>query len=240
MGEIKKINRATGEVVGKFKVEFDEKKLLGEPYICVYEANKPRNPEGTTLVEYPLAGNLKAYVRFKLNQETEDAIREADTDYERTEGTCGSIVATKELLEHFELNESEIISRATANMVICGAEVVTMAEMLRRLSGVALMPDSCPVYVVRLKDELTPAHGAGILAINKLLDIVRERISDDFYILPSSIHEIICVSKSFSGPSVDDLREMVGIVNTQELSPEDKLSDDVFLYDENGLHIALA
>lgn len=234
---IEKRNRETGEVMGVFEnVDIDVNKILGEPYICVYEANKPRVArKDDELVEISLAGNLKAYIRFTVSQEMQDTLKDIDG----VVNMRGSIVATKRILENFKLKQDDVIARALVNMQEWGVEVVPLREMIARMTGHACLPN-IPVYVVRANEEIVPDHGAGVLGLNCLLDRVRAQIGDDFYIIPCSIHELICISKSFNGPKIDEMREMVGVVNATEVRDEDKLSDDVFFYDENGLHVALA
>ena len=67
----------------------------------------------------------------------------------------------------------------------------------------------------------------------KYPDFIKEasdKLHDNFYILPSSIHEVILVPES-SAPPLKDLQEMVKEINATEVSPEDKLSDSVYRYD---------
>ncbi len=52
--------------------------------------------------------------------------------------------------------------------------------------------------------------------------------NNDMYILPSSIHECICIPKV--SRDIRDVKQMVHEVNTTQLSKEDFLSDEVFEY----------
>ena len=47
------------------------------------------------------------------------------------------------------------------------------------------------------------------------------------YVLPSSIHEFIAVSASYM--PIDDMREMVRTINENEVDPEDRLTDEVYV-----------
>jgi len=82
-------------------------------------------------------------------------------------------------------------------------------------------------------------YGAvGILDNNKLSEFARE-IDDDFYILPSSVHELILVPKDNSC-SKEELESMVCQVNETEVSPEDILSNNVYLFRRNTGKVCMA
>jgi hypothetical protein len=62
---------------------------------------------------------------------------------------------------------------------------------------------------------------------------MRQRISEivggDYYVLPSSIHEILIVPDNGDYSSTQ-LMQMVMAVNKNELMPQNKLADKVLLY----------
>ena len=63
-----------------------------------------------------------------------------------------------------------------------------------------------------------------------------EQKTGDFYILPSSIHEVLAVPKE--GADLEAMRRMVYEINRSEVAPEERLSDNVFEIGERGLIIA--
>ena len=83
-----------------------------------------------------------------------------------------------------------------------------------------------PMTVLTIKD-LT--NGAGVIFCNAVLQKIYAKIGK-FYILPSSIHEVIIVPIS-CGMDRNELEEMVKVVNRDEVAPADRLSDRVYLYD---------
>lgn len=94
--------------------------------------------------------------------------------------------------------------------------VTTMHDLLAEL-GLDI-PDVIPIAVVL---------GPWGIFHKEIRDAVRFITKGDFYILPSSIHELICVSKDdVSDPEC--LKEMVKDVNEAEVKEEDQLSDYVF------------
>lgn len=82
------------------------------------------------------------------------------------------------------------------------------------------------VYVLTNESN---SYGAAVLT---RMDVLRDLYSKigSFYILPSSRHEVLAISTEWD-ISIDDLKEMVKIVNSTEVRPEDWLSDQVFEFD---------
>ena len=65
---------------------------------------------------------------------------------------------------------------------------------------------------------------------------VRGMIRGDFYILPSSIHEVILVPESF-GLEPERMQEMVKEINQTGVAPEEVLSDSVYYFDGEEIRI---
>lgn len=95
--------------------------------------------------------------------------------------------------------------------------------------------EDSPLYVLTTESGL---DGASLIANRNILKQVHEELGEDFYILPSSIHEVILVGKSDVDNDIDSLREMVRNVNEREVPIEDRLSDQV--YEFNGHSLTLA
>ena len=83
------------------------------------------------------------------------------------------------------------------------------------------------MYVATVPDKNS---GAGVLAYQDFMDQAAEKLGGDFYILPSSIHEILLVPDN-GDKAADDLRDMVREVNATQVRPEEKLTDNVYHYD---------
>ena len=70
------------------------------------------------------------------------------------------------------------------------------------------------------------------------LEIVAERMNGDFYILPSSIHELLAVPVSNTG--LEQLREMVKEVNDNVVAPEEILGYEVYRYNRETGEVEVA
>ena len=90
------------------------------------------------------------------------------------------------------------------------------------------------MYVLSNKER---DHGAGALLNQKALDIIAENLGD-FYVLPSSIHEVIVIAKeSHEHIPRNELDEMVREINHTQVAMEERLANESFLY--NSLNKSL-
>ena len=160
------------------------------------------------------------------------------------DGDKGSYIVKKEHLENWALTKDEVIDQAISNTNSIQASFKGMAEMLRETMGVEiddemiaeLFPsDDEKMYVLTNPDKV---YGASMLLNKELLANINERVGD-YYIIPSSIHEVIIVPES-AGVDLESLEQMVHDVNRSEVAPEDVLSDRVLRFNAktNRLEIA--
>ena len=114
-------------------------------------------------------------------------------------------------------------------------EIKPMADLLAEMMGDELAPEDLsgiPMYVLTNKNRI---YGATGMLNGKAIQQCSELLGDRFYILPSSVHELILI------PDAGDpacLTEMVREINRTVLTPNDFLSDMVYVYD-NG-HVGIA
>lgn len=86
--------------------------------------------------------------------------------------------------------------------------------------------DGDPMLALTTTEQL---NGAGVIFCDRVLQKIHEKMGD-YYILPSSIHEVLIVPAT-CGLDRDKLKEMVCTVNRDQVAPEDQLSDEVYFYD---------
>lgn len=84
-----------------------------------------------------------------------------------------------------------------------------------------------PMYVLTNQSKM---DGAGVLAQDGVLEKIGELIGSNFYVLPSSIHEVLIVPDN-GNMQTKELEDMVKEVNATQVPPEDLLSDKVQYYD---------
>ena len=163
---------------------------------------------------------------------------------ENTESGRASILVTNEMLDKYgiaaeqlhndamkiapEIRPAEIKSFSETMTDILGSENVNEAEIN------SVMED--PFYIASVPDKMM---GASVLAYQDFMDQAAERLGGDFYILPSSIHEILLI-KDNGLTDRNMLEKMVRDVNSSVLDPEDKLTDSVYHYDSKDKIFELA
>ena len=81
-------------------------------------------------------------------------------------------------------------------------------------------------------------YGAAAVLDDKIMKSVVKRVGEKFYVLPSSVHELLVVPSNI-GMDVGQLKEMVTSINASEVALEEQLSDNVYRYStEKGLQVA--
>lgn len=93
-----------------------------------------------------------------------------------------------------------------------------------------------PMYIASNEHKLL---GASVVLYEGLLKAFAERIDGDFYILPSSTHEVLFVP-AFEEMDADYLRQMVHEVNATEVSEQEFLSNNVYFYSFNDDRMVIA
>lgn len=110
-------------------------------------------------------------------------------------------------------------------------EVISMREMIAKIKGVDIdsLPTEPAQAIVRNKEGMFGAINIyNEDCIKQVQEILRTK---NFYVLPSSIHEVICVPTE--GIEVNDLLKMVTEINQTNVKPEERLGDFVLYYDED-------
>ena len=81
--------------------------------------------------------------------------------------------------------------------------------------------------------------GAASLLHENILADIEKCLQEDFYILPSSVHEVLIVPKSISH-DVGALKEMVRDINETHVLPEEVLSNEIYEYNKEEKSFKLA
>lgn len=86
-----------------------------------------------------------------------------------------------------------------------------------------------PIYVVSNESGY---YGAAAILCPEAKERLQELLGD-FYVLPSSKHEVLAVPKEIG--EIDYLKHMVSSINQAEVAPKDILSNEVYTLKEAGL-----
>ena len=96
-------------------------------------------------------------------------------------------------------------------------------EMIDELLG---SDDAAPLYVLSNTNGL---YGASCMIYRDVLKDFADRVQADLILLPSSVHEVL-LTPNLEDSSYEDLSSMVTSINRQEVSPEEQLSNQVYLF----------
>lgn len=179
--------------------------------ICCRLINADRNRELLQTLPYRLYQDLAIiyYIPMSTRQEN-DAI----------------ITIRNDLMNYWQTDEATLYARAKENTPqLFEACIQPINDLIHGLSYDEPLAD-ISMYVVRNNSS---SGGAAVILYE---DVLREFADtyDDFYILPSSIYEVIFVPVYAVDPEKEDLGGMVREVNSTAVSPEDQLSDHVYYY----------
>lgn len=140
-----------------------------------------------------------------------------------------SILITSSLLEGYGVTPEQLHDDALKYApLLHPASFRRLRDILLERSGAEIPEEegAPDIFVATVENGYS---GAAVLLYPGFLDYAAGRLKDRFYILPSSIHELLFIEDK------DDIRpeflkEMVHSINEAHVAPEDRLSDCVYHY----------
>ena len=158
--------------------------------------------------------------------------------YVRSTYGDGSFRVTNEQMELLGINREELLGVARQNMHREGYTVQPLGQVLGGMLG---GPSEAPhmtmgtemVVITNEKGQF----GAAAIAMPEVLEEARRMTgSEEIYILPSSIHELIAIRGDTGSPEA--LHEMITDINASVVSAHEILSDEPYKYDGKQLMMA--
>ncbi|MDD6616767.1 MAG: DUF5688 family protein [Lachnospiraceae bacterium] len=152
----------------------------------------------------------------------------------------GAILVQNPHLDMWGITQSELHDQALKNTVrLLPCEFISMQDLLCQLTGLRIFDEETehfPMYVLTNEKK---SFGAVYILYGDILETVFEKIGEDFYILPGSVHECILVPVSVDMDETD-LCHLVREVNENQVIPEERLSDSVYRYYHSGKCLCIA
>ena len=146
----------------------------------------------------------------------------------KIKGQMASILINREMMEHWGIDEEKLNFDALENSAkLMPCDIIPIREVLEQ----HIAPIDCfegqkiPLYVVRSKGW---GSSAGLFypgIMEKLAEIAK----GDYYILPSSIHEVLMLPAA-ELDEAEKLKEMVKEINLNVVDASERLSDNVYYY----------
>lgn len=142
-----------------------------------------------------------------------------------------TIPITHELLELWQTTQEKVYQIAKKNIAnLLPATFKPMRVVIEELTGASYVFDDEDGEIMFVLTNSIRNFGAACILYSGILDQIGGLFGENFYLLPSSIHEVILIPESKS-PPLDVLNEMVVEINETQLSVEEVLSDHAYYYD---------
>ena len=157
---------------------------------------------------------------------------------EQGDGETYSAIVSNTLLEEYGISLEQLHQDACLNSSnISPACIKPMMQMMLEITGAGsdesfeemlndLDGSMDGFYVLTNKSRM---QGASVVFYPDLLAGLQAKMHKGFYILPSSVHEMLVVPET-DRLQLDGLKQMVYDINRTVLAPEDLLSDTVYHY----------
>ncbi|MCD8225425.1 MAG: DUF5688 family protein [Clostridiales bacterium] len=151
-------------------------------------------------------------------------------DMGQVDGSAASILITNETLHGYGISVEQLHQDALKSaqerqpFVILGMNEVIAELMGMEPEEVGGAPD---LFVATNPEKM---NGAGVIAYPGFMDTAEEKMNGNFFILPSSIHEVIMVPDN-GLMTYQEMEAMVGEINETQVPPEERLTNRVYHYD---------
>ena len=159
-----------------------------------------------------------------------------------------STIIKNNLAEHLGMDEEQLFKAAVENTRrIFKPTVKRMDDVIKDI----FIKDGMPPEIAELLKQEIPeqemlwvisnekgVNGAITMLYEDVLQDVAKQLDSDLYILPASVHETIAVSADNHDPY--ELAQMVEEINMNEVSLDERLSNQVYHYDKDLRKLTMA
>ena len=154
-------------------------------------------------------------------------------------GLDGTARVTNAMCDAYGIDYDELMETAVANTFKDdGFEIRSMSGILYDMSGREEYQNGPDMPFVVTSRDLH--YGAAAIANLSLLSAYAEWMDDSYYILPSSVHEILLIPVGMAPMPAADLKDMVTAINAAEVAPDEVLSDHVYIFNRNAGTVEIA
>lgn len=152
---------------------------------------------------------------------------------------------TNSLMEQYGTSIEELHSLAMNSLESQTLDFKSMIDVLMEMMGIteddpraSMLPpeEDLSMYVLTNSEKI---NGATAILSEKKMDEIAEQLGGNFFVIPSSIHEVI-VLPIREDMNKDDLEAMINDVNSTQVAPEERLSDNLYGYNAQEHKLVLA
>ena len=157
-----------------------------------------------------------------------------------------SFLIKNPLAQYWKISTSELMAISRENTPKLFPWTITSLENMlfgmsgtaepHNLDGIDVENNNLPLYVATTGKGINGAH---VFLYSDALAAFGAKLGKNFYIFPSSIHELILVPEE-ANEDVEQYKRMVCEVNANEVLPDEILSDNVYYYDRASCEVKVA
>lgn len=204
-------NAMLEQVKNSIRPNFDKEKLLDWNEIKT-KLQLCIAPKGTNkdFITYPYL-DMEMYIRVIVSYD-----ESGTASFKLSENHLNTIGITSEQLFHAAVD--------------CTKPTITIKNMSDILPFIDF--DESPMTII---SNNYGTNGASAIYFKDVLKRIADKYGSDLIVLPSSIHEVIVVPTEMI--SLEDAKSMVTEINTDCLDPEEKLSDNAYIFHRDTMEI---
>ena len=161
----------------------------------------------------------------------------------RDEEGYGSAIVSNEILEKFGVGKGQLKADALENSAkILSPSLEPMSNVMARMLGMQnpdlrMTPFETAIENFDFKQDnmfvlsnMSAVNGASTIFYPKVMEQIGDHAGGDFFVIPSSVHEVILVPDD-GVMNRNDLENIIRDINAHEVDPKDRLSDSLYHYD---------
>ncbi len=135
---------------------------------------------------------------------------------------------TNELFRRYGITEEQLFEDAYAN-----ADRM-FPKIIDKVPGPADKDGGYVYYITNSRKY----YGSSAMFYPGALEAIAEFMGDDYYLIPSSVHEMALLPKS-KNKDIPMLRQILGELNEENLQKKDYLSDNLFVYSRENKELSV-
>ena len=149
-----------------------------------------------------------------------------------------SVLIRNEHLMKWKMEPEQLEETAKENMKeLLPWDFFSLAQMMSHEGEEAVKEaEQIPLYVLTNKEKY---FGAAWMMDTQVLGKIGAQLGEDYYVLPSSVHECMIVPSGF-GVDARGLQKMVKEINETQVEPEEILGDTIYSYDTKKERLRIA
>ncbi len=138
------------------------------------------------------------------------------------------LLITDSQMEAMGLTIKELYRQAQVNtQILLPVQFKSMQEIFQENFPFLVTREGVDLYVLTNQKQ---CYGAAAILYDGRLDAVGQTLGEDFYVVPSSVHETLILPVS-GAPGPDEMRKIIRHVNESVVEEEEVLSNEVYIYE---------